>query len=95
MSNNLKASKRRVERIGLLGIVKAKNRPQSIAVGKPPYGGSFHLWAVGLLGVATCLADKTADRFESDTVHHMFATKKTSLIFIKKYDIIFIQKVKE
>ena len=41
MSNNSKASKRRVERIGLLGIVKAKNRPQSIAVGKPPYGGSF------------------------------------------------------
>ena len=29
-----------------------------------------YIWAVGLLGVATCLADRTADRFKSDTVHH-------------------------
>lgn len=28
------------------------------------------VWAMGLLGVATCLADKTTDEFESHMVHH-------------------------
>ena len=27
------------------------------------------VWAMGLLGVATCLADKTTDEFESHMVH--------------------------
>ena len=29
----------------------------------------FFVWAMGLLGVATCLADKTTDEFESHMVH--------------------------
>ena len=29
------------------------------------------VWAMGLLGVATCLADKITDEFESHTVHHV------------------------
>lgn len=31
-----------------------------------------NIWAVGLLGVVTCLADRTADRFKSDTVHQVY-----------------------
>ena len=62
------------------GIVKAKNYHNRLGLVNLSSGGSFHFlkWVVGLHGVATCLADKTTDGFDSHTIHHCGVDKRLS-----------------
>lgn len=57
--------------------------------GSSPAADTIKIWAVGLLGVATCLADRTADGFKSHTVHQMKISKLKSLKKLKKLCIIY------
>ena len=49
-----------------------------------------HLWVMGLLGVATCLADKTSDGFESRMIH-----QKILIDFYKKICYNIYVKIKK